>query len=198
MDVYSNCPSVENDHFLLRQTVMEDCVDLLLVYSDEMAVPYFNSDNCYGDDFHYKTHARMLQAIDFWEKSYLRRDFVRWSIIDKRCGHAIGTIELFHRDADDAFTNTGLLRLDLRSDYEKATIIEEILSLLINDAFDWFECATVSTKAIPEAVERRKALENLGFRECINTIKGHHGERYGSYFMLFKMHKQKKYANQNV
>ena len=40
---------------------LEDCDDLLEVYSDEAAVPLFNNDNCKGDDFHYKTKERMLR-----------------------------------------------------------------------------------------------------------------------------------------
>ena len=33
---------------------------------------------------------------------------------------AIGTIELFHRTAEDFFNHTGVIRLDLRSDFEKS------------------------------------------------------------------------------
>lgn len=189
MDVYKCCPVIENNRFVLRKTVIEDCTDLLRVYSDAKAVPFFNSDNCYGDHFYYCTAERMTKAIEFWERSYQRREFVRWSIIDKQINQTIGTIELFHRDADDVFTNTGLLRLDLRSDYETVSIIEEILSLIIERAFEWFVCASISTKAIPEAEARRAALNHLGFKECINTLKGHNGEQYDKYFMLNKMYK---------
>ena len=183
MDVYENCPVLENERYLLRQTVDEDCDDLLKVYSDEKSVPLFNSDNCHGDDFHYRSSERMAQAIAFWHASYRRRDFVRWSIIDKRKCEAIGTIELFHRKADDFFTNTGLLRLDLRSDYERKEIIAELIAMLIPYVCEWFSCKSITTKAIPEAVARRDALRAAGFHECINTIKGHHGERYGDYFI---------------
>ena len=36
-------------------TNKEDKADLLKVYSDEKSVPFFNSDNCGGDDFYYTT-----------------------------------------------------------------------------------------------------------------------------------------------
>ena len=70
MDVYKECPKFENDRYILRLTVRGDCDGLLKVYSDKKAVPFFNSDNCHGDDFYYTTADRMLQALDFWEEAY--------------------------------------------------------------------------------------------------------------------------------
>ena len=66
VDVYKNCPDFENENYKLRMIAKEDTVDLLKVYSDEKAIPFFNSDNCGGDDFHYTTEDRMEEAIDFW------------------------------------------------------------------------------------------------------------------------------------
>ena len=91
-------------------------------------MPFFNSDNCGGDDFHYTTKNRMVQAIEYWLWEYSRQGFVRWTIVSKTTNEAVGTIELFHREAEDYFTNCGLLRLDLRSDYEIAGEIVKILS----------------------------------------------------------------------
>lgn len=50
-DIYRTCPIIENSNFLLRRTTLNDKEDLLKVYSDKMSVPFFNSDNCDGDDF---------------------------------------------------------------------------------------------------------------------------------------------------
>ena len=58
MDVYKNLPAFASAHFLLRGVTMADAEDLLKVYSDEKAVPFFNGDNCHGDDFHYTTLER--------------------------------------------------------------------------------------------------------------------------------------------
>ena len=46
VDVYQNCPSYENEYYMLRMIKKEDKTDLLKVYSDEKALPFFNSDNC--------------------------------------------------------------------------------------------------------------------------------------------------------
>lgn len=182
MNVYQNCPTFENNQFLLRLTDRNDVSDLLKVYSDVKAVPLFNSDNCHGDDFYYTNEERMRSAVDFWLEAYLKGWFVRWSIIDKTSAQAVGSIELFRRDADDYFTNCGLLRLDLRSDYERTDAITNILSLIVEPTFDIFGCKKVATKAISTAIERRNALASLGFKEVLKPLVGFDGTKYYSYF----------------
>ncbi len=185
-DVYTTCPSFENDRYRIRPLAAEDCADLLKVYSDPAAVPFFNSDNCHGDDFHYTTMERMRQAIDFWLREYSRRGFVRWSIVDRYSGEVIGTIELFRREADDFFTDCGLLRLDLRSDYETEKEITEILTLIVPPAFDMFSCSMIATKAVPGAAERRLALRRTGFVPSPEKLIGHDGTEYGNYYVCTK------------
>ena len=85
--------SIEGENYLVRKLEALDASDLLSVYSDEKAVPLFNSDNCNGDDFHYMSLEHMQQAVEFWLWSYTNKYFVRFSIIDKRIQKVIGTIE---------------------------------------------------------------------------------------------------------
>lgn len=172
--------------YRLRLVEETDGADLLKVYSDEKAVPFFNSDNCHGDLFHYTSLERMVEAIQYWLWEYERQGFVRWSILDHVIGEVIGTIELFHRDAEDYFTNCGLLRLDLRSDYEKKECITELLKPLILSAFGMFSCEILATKGVPEASERVRALEELGFQKSSEVLIGHDGTQYGSYWILTK------------
>jgi len=183
-NVYEYCPQFENDKYLLRFISPEDTVDLLKVYSDPAAVPFFNSDNCNGDDFFYKSLERMQQAIDFWIFSYNEKYFVRWTIIDKETMEAVGTIELFHREADEHFYECGLLRLDLRSDYENAAQIVTIISLIKEAAYDLFYCNIIATKAVPQATERTNALRELGFVAADKMLVGHDGTKYGDYYIL--------------
>lgn len=186
IDVYDICPRYEGKKYTLRFVEKNDCGDLLKVYFDEKAVPFFNSDNCYGDDFHYTAKEQMARAIDFWIDKYNSKDFVRWSIIDNTENEAIGTIELFHRDSNDVFTDCGLLRLDLRSDYEKSAEIVQILQLITEPAFSLFDCNKIATKAIPEAEERISALRSLGFNLSHEKLIGHDGTEYGDYFVYKK------------
>ncbi len=181
-NVYINCPEFENKRFKLRFISIEDCDDLLKVYSDEKAVPLFNSDNCNGDDFYYTTRERMKQSLGYWKFEHDRKVFVRWSIIDKKDNAVIGTIELFHRDSKDFFTNCGLLRLDLRSDYERKDNIIDILNLIIDKTYSLFECSMIATKAIPIASERINALNKLNFLSSENKLIGHDGTEYSAYY----------------
>lgn len=186
ISVYEKCPTFENEKYKLSMVEISDAKDLLTVYSDVQAVSFFNCDNCGGEDFYYTTEQRMEEAIRYWLWEYSRCGFVRWTIIDKHKQTAIGTIELFHRDADDYFTNCGLLRLDLRSDYEKTVEIINILSLILEPTFSVFDCDKIATKAVMQATERRKALSGLHFQQSEECLIGHDGTRYSDYFVLHK------------
>ncbi|MCH5163199.1 MAG: GNAT family N-acetyltransferase [Clostridiales bacterium] len=184
MDVYKSLPAFESAHFLLRGVTMADAEDLLKVYSDEKAVPFFNGDNCHGDDFHYTTLERMKEAVKFWLFSYDNGYFVRWAIVCKETNEAIGTIELFHREDEvEDYDNCGLLRLDLRSDFEKADAITEILSLITEFVFDLFGDKVV-TKVKASATERLAAVNRLGFVLPKIALKGNAGEAFDDYYVL--------------
>lgn len=182
---YEKCPVYENENYFLRMVDASDIPDLLLVYSDEKAVPFFNSDNCNGDNFHYTSLKRMQEQVEFWQQEYQKKYYVRWVILDKNIHHAIGTIELFNRKADDYFNNCGLLRLDLRSDYEYEETICEILSLIIPSTFELFECQMIATKVPPFASGRKLAMTRLGFIASEkNLIGGHDRKIYTDYYVL--------------
>ena len=55
MNIYEVCPVLESEKFIVRLFDCSDCDDLLKVYSDKNALPFFNSDNCDGDNFYYAT-----------------------------------------------------------------------------------------------------------------------------------------------
>ena len=182
MNVYDVCPVLKSEHFTLRLVEMGDAPGLLKVYSDEQTVPLFNGDNCNGDDFHYTTLERMEQAIDFWCKSYFEwKYFVRWTILAGT--EPIGTVELFHRLAEDAFNHHGLLRLDLRSDYETLPVLTEILDLLHRHAYELFDCPILATKAPAFAQVRCEALQRCGYIPSASKIVGHDGTEYGDYWV---------------
>ena len=187
MNVYEKLPVLESEKFILRGVVESDAQNLLKVYSDKKAVPFFNGDNCHGDDFYYTTLERMKEAVSFWLFSYEHGYFVRWAVVEKSSGCAIGTIELFHRDSEkDYYDNCGLLRLDLRSDFERADKIEEIISLLKNPTFELFYCDKIATKVKPFAAERKKAVTKLGFVPLDKPLVGSDGETYYDYYVLTK------------
>ncbi len=184
-DVFITLPELDGKRFKLRGVRSDDSEALFEVYSDEKAVPFFNGDNCHGDDFHYTTKKRMNEAVEFWLWSYEKRYFVRWAIADKSSDRAIGTIELFHRDSDrDVYDNCGLLRLDLKSEYETRDAIAEILSLVCPPAFDLFYCDKIATKIKPFAAERLAAAKSAGFTPSPAPLIGDDGTEYFDYYIL--------------
>ena len=184
-NVYEKCPKIENDRYLLRFVEKNDADDLLKVYSDKNALPFFNSDNCDGDNFYYPTKEKMQNAIEFWLRSYETRWFVRWVIVDKISSEVIGSVEMFHRTADDDFNDVGVLRLDVRSDYEKSESIQEILRLFIPDAYKLFDCNEIITKVPIYAVERMEAVQRYGFSKSEFLLIGTNDHyAYNGYWII--------------
>ena len=185
-DIYATCPTLENARFQLRQLRAEDAGDLLAVYSDKAALPYFNSDNCHGDIFYYPTPERMAQAVQFWLDSYANRWFVRWAIIDRAADRAIGTIEGFRRGADGHFGDVGVLRVDVGSAYENTDDLAGVLALIVPPSFDGFDCDEIITKSPAYAVDRVAALQRLGFTPAQHTLVGEGGREYGDYWSVHR------------
>lgn len=180
-NIYEECPIYKKKLITLRKTKMEDAKDLLKCYSDEKAVPFFNADNCHGDDFHYTTLERMEEAIKFWDFSYENKYFVRWTVILNETEEKIGTIEMFHRIAEDEFNHYGLLRIDLQSNYEAEGIINEIMEIVNENFFEAFEVKAILTKSVPEDVERIKALMQNGYKLINKKVM-----TYDDYFVNYE------------
>ena len=171
-DVYEVCPTFEDEKFLLRFSTLQDAKELVKVYSDKNALPFFNSDNCHGDNFYYPDEQRMQQAIKFWLSSYESKWFVRWTIVEKNTKKAIGSVECFHRVAEDAFNHVAVLRVDVGSPYERADVISEIMELLFPSVFDLFNCKSVIIKVPVYAVERIQAVKRVGFEKSDQLLVG--------------------------
>lgn len=184
MNIYETCPVLENEKFIIRLFEKEDCDDLLKVYSDKNALPFFNSDNCNGDNFYYATKERMAEAIGFWKMSYENGWFVRLSIIDKAVSSVIGTVELCLRVSEDEFNNMGILRVDVRSDYEQEDSLYDIFSLVTPEIEELLGCKGVLTKAPIYALERMKAIQRVGFVKSNYLLIGKNGYAYDGYWTI--------------
>ena len=187
IDVYEKCPIFENEKYILRFSSMDDAKDLVRVYGDKNALPFFNSDNCHGENFYYPDEQSMQKGIEFWLNSYKDRWFVRWTIIDKTADKAIGSIELFHRVAEDDFNHVGVLRLDLGSSYEQANIIFDVLNIIITPAYELFDCKEIITKVPIYAIERIDAVSRIGFEKTDRLLVGTmDGYAYKDYWTIRK------------
>lgn len=184
MNIYETCPILENERFLLRLVENEDCDALLSVYSDKNALPFFNSDNCDGDNFYYATKERMAEALDFWNLSYQNGWFARLSIVDKTVSNVIGTIELCLRVSEDEFHNMGILRVDVRSDYEKEEVLYDIVGLIAPHISEMLGCNGIITKVPIYAVERMKAIQKVGFTKSEHLLIGKNGYAYDGYWTM--------------
>lgn len=186
MNLYEACPTLESGRFVLRPVTGDDCTDLLGVYSDKNALPFFNSDNCHGDNFYYATPERMAEAIKFWLYSYENGWFIRWAIVDRDASKVIGTVEACQRASDDSdpFNGAGILRIDVKSGYEREDTLAEIAGLILPTVFEGFGCGIIISKAPIYAVERVRAMQRLGFAKSEHLLIGGDGHPYDGYWTL--------------
>ncbi len=160
-DPYVECPTFETGNFVLRIVTESDAADLLACYADANARPIFNSDTC-TSNFFFDTYNEMRDCIKLWLQSYSRKEYIRFSIIDRSSSHVAGTIEMFGRIGK--YKNPrGILRLDIASKYEETVYLNELFSLCLEDFFDLFAVDLIVTKAVPEAAKRITVLKKLGF-----------------------------------
>ena len=174
-DPYLKCPVYGSESFHLRLVRMEDAWDLFLCYSDAKAQEIFNVDRC-NTDFCFSTVESLRAYIAGWLEAYNNKHFIRYSIVDKKIDKAIGTVEIFGGELGGERTERGVLRIDIRHEYENTEALDELLK--ISDKF-FLDVNTEKfiTKAIPQAKERIKALIQNGYTPT-SLGDGENGEHY--------------------
>ena len=160
----------------------EDCDDLLAVYSDKNACHFLLV--IIATEIILLCNERADEALEFWNMSYENGWFARFAIVDKTISKAIGTIELCLRVSEDAFNNMGILRVDVRSDYEREDILYDIIALTMPHISELLGCNGVLTKAPIYAVERIKAIQKAGFVKSEHFLVGHNGYAYDGYWTM--------------
>ena len=120
----------------------------------------------------------MLQCINAWINAYYQQEFIRFAIVDKSMSKAIGTIEMFGYVGKYKNT-TGILRVDIASEYENEDYLNELFSICNDQFFNLFQVDTIATKAIPLAIERRKTLFKMNY--CEDKLND-----FNHYFILTK------------
>lgn len=180
MNVYESCPVLRSRHFTLRLVEPEDAPALLAVYSNAETIRLCNSDNCtYG--FRLENLHQARACIAAWLQEYAMGHFVRWAIVAEE--QVIGTVELFHRIAEDAFNHHGLLRLDVLPAWENPSALCQLLTLLNRHAYELFDCPILATKAPSFAKTRQQALRQCGYMPSASMLMGHDGTAYGDYWV---------------
>jgi len=162
MNVYDNCPVITTENFTLRLIRESDSQALYDCYHDRAAVDVMNDDNCdFG--FYVESQEKMLDTVRYWVEFYEKQCFVRFAIVDRATGKAVGTIEGFGGE-------TGVLRVDIASALEKAGYLSQLFRFAAEHFRELFGNEYLVTKAVGAAAERRKALEDQGW-EFIDTFR---------------------------
>jgi RimJ/RimL family protein N-acetyltransferase len=158
----------ESEHFLLRLVRESDAVDLLECYSDPAAQKLFNYDPSTNTTYYEGCNEKLiLDMIRSWLKEFERKSYIRFAVVDKCSGKAVGTVEIYDKLAREnkrKYAGWGVVRIDIISIYETADHIGELLSLFERENFyELFNVDLFVTKAVPEATERIQALQTAGY-----------------------------------
>lgn len=78
----------------------------------------------------------------------------------------------------------GILRVDVRSDYEEENVLVDIFSLIAPKLNEMLGCKGVLTKAPIYAVERIKAIQKAGFTKSEHMLIGKTGYAYDGYWTI--------------
>lgn len=149
---YDGCPTYETPSFLLRPVQLEDAEALLACYADPVVAARCNTDHCIGG-FDFQTQEQMRRCIAFWQAEYDRRMFVRFAVVARQTGTAVGTVEMFGGE-------TGVLRIDLSQAWEARAA--ELAKLAIDRWYLDFGTDRIVTR-VDGIPERREAFGKLGF-----------------------------------
>lgn len=160
--IFEVCPIFESARFQLRLVSLEDSWDLLECYSDTKAIEIFNNDNC-GTDFNFNNIKEVHDLISLWLKEYKEKKYIRFSIFDFLTHKVIGTTEIFRKDFENK--KIGVLRLDVKSEFEKNQYLNELFQLVDKSFKDIFNYNSLITKSVPHAKERIKTLTSQNFEE---------------------------------
>ena len=111
------------------------------------------------------TMDEMSGCIAAWIQAYEKEEYIRFAIVDRSMGKAVGTIEMFGR-VGVYQSPLGVLRLDICTEYERMAFLEELLTLCVKEFFPLFGVDQILHKAIPAATDRIQVLKRLGFQPC--------------------------------
>ena len=165
-DPYANCPEFDTEHFHLRQVREDDAEELLESFYGDLSGWMFYGNSMCKSIFagRYATLEEMKKCIRSWLKEYANRYYIRFTVLDKKAGKAVGTIEVFDNIHSEKKWKTGavkhgfVLHIDFAVTCETKEYISEILALADKEFFRLFGFEYLLIRAVPEAKERIAAL----------------------------------------
>ena len=162
---YEQCPTFETEHFRLRQVKLKDAADLLECYKNPTLAVQGSAHGCLVGPGYYgsQTKREMRKFIRFWLTEYRKKHwYIRWSVIDRQSGKAVGTIEAGAFKILSQGTGIMLL-LDLAAPYETEVFVSELLQLSIARFYALFHADVLIIYGMPGADVRLNALVAAGF-----------------------------------
>ena len=178
-DVCAQCPVLENRRYRLRPVAPGDGEDLLAIYSDARVQPFLEPG---APSVPPASPAQVQALIAAWQEECRAHRGTHWALEDRLSARVVGAVALSRREDDGFFADCALLRLDLHGDWERERLIADLLSLLVDAAYDLSACSLLATRAPRGATERIRALRRAGFRPTDEPLRDGEGRLTYGYF----------------
>ncbi|WP_052339423.1 GNAT family N-acetyltransferase [Gorillibacterium massiliense] len=166
------CPFYEGETLSFSLVKEEDAEELFECYSDPVTKSHMNNDNC-GGVWDTPSIDVVRQAIRAWIKEFEVGFFIRWSVTYKPLNQIIGTIEIAPIPNTtrflDGFCRMGILRIDLLSSFEKASIFCDIVNVTADHFFHDFDIDHIITKSPEDQYQKTEALISCGYEKWRTT-----------------------------
>jgi ribosomal-protein-alanine N-acetyltransferase len=148
-------PSIETKSLVLKEITEEHEKDILLIFSDDEVMTYYDLDTITTID-----EARNL--IGRMRTGYEAKRYIRWGISKKENGNAIGTCGFYNFARQSSRAELGYI---LAKKYWKQGIMTEALEAIITFGFREMMLHRIEAFLDPDNIASKLLLAKLGFRE---------------------------------
>lgn len=161
------CPRLKNNRIRIRQLRLDDADKLLSCYQQQGKAPtYFNLDFS-NETIPCQNKEQVKNLLKFYLSQSKSKKSVYWTVIDLFNNNSIGVISITPLEKNEDYKNVGLLRMDIKSEYETKEIISAILNMT-EQLYELFDLNTIISKAWLTSRHRINAMLENGFKESFD------------------------------
>ncbi|MEK5205461.1 MULTISPECIES: GNAT family protein [Psychrobacillus] len=167
--IYSDLPTLETEHLILRKVTKEDIEDMYLYGSDEEVSKYVTWNT-------HETIADTKGFVEFVLNKYENKQVSPWGIEYKENGKFIGTIDFVWWQPNHKIAEIGYV---ISKDYWGKGLTTEVAKELVKFGFEEMDLVRVQARCDVENIASARVMEKAGmnFEGIIRKgifVKGEH------------------------
>lgn len=153
--MFNKFPTLETERLLLRELNVSDADDLFEIFGSEEVTKYYGM-------YVFKEIEEIKKMIRYFIDGFKEERQIRWCIVEKLSGKAIGTCG-FHSISQLHFRVE--IGYELSETYWGQGYMHEALQRIVKYGFEELNFMRIEGLIYPDNKASRKSLEKLGFKE---------------------------------